>query len=305
MSSSGVGALVAGGADANGPTPYRYHRWSFTSATGIVQYYAIRAYDSWGGSDVYQGKTVSASNQSSGAASNAVDGNGSTFWATASTPSPQTFTIDAGVGNTFSSLLFDVLPRTFSANQTAHSTKIEGSADNSTWTTILDVPTLAETVRSEERQFTAGGDDASGYRYLWVKDTGNNFAGAGTAYAKEIRFIGVHSENIALQNIAFVGSVSASGHAVFFGSDEATNGGAAFGVVSGDTLGLDLGRQRLKPGSIIIDHATDSLYAQHGLKQFEVYGSNTNNIATATLLLSVNDTSGTPSAGDSRTYSIP
>lgn len=290
---------------AGSATNFRYIRFSMTSATNYVQVFEFRAYETFGGANVFQGKTVTVSDfQASFPGSNAVDGSLSTFWASSNTLSTATFTVDAGAGNHFNPVLFSVVPRTFAANQTAHSMLIQGSNDNATWTTLVNIPTLAETVNSEERQFTAGGDDASGYRYLWIKDTGNNFANASVAYAKEIRFTGVNGENIALQNIAFIGGLSAATNANFFGSDTSTNGGAGVGLNVNDVLGLDLGRKRLAPVSISIDHSTVTLYAQHGLKQFSVYGSNTNNIATAVLLRSVNDLTGTPAAGATRTYTL-
>lgn len=285
---------------------FRYIRFSMTSATNYVQVFEIRAYETFGGANVFLSKTVTVSDfQPSFPGSNAVDGNLTTFWASSNTLPTATFTVDAGAGNQFNPVLFSVIPRTFAANQTAHSMLIEGSNDLSAWTTFVNIPTLAETTNSEERQFTSGGNDASGYRYFWIKDTGNNFAGASVAYAKEIRLIGANGENVALQNIAFVGSRSASDHAIFFGADTATNGGAGVGLNINDTLGLDLGRTRFTPTSIIIDHSTVTLYAQHGIKQFEIYGGATNSIGSATLLKSVNDVSGTPVAGESRTYSIP
>jgi hypothetical protein len=288
-------------AAGGGGPGYRYHRWSFTSATGIVQFYEIRAYETWGGSNVYLSKTVTASDQSSGAASNAVDGNASsTFWATTTTPSPQTFTVDAGAGNHFNPLMFSQIPRTFSANQTNHSVKIEGSDDNSTWTTLIDIATLAETVAGEERQFTAGGDDASGYRYYWFKDTGNNFAGASVAYLQELTLVGPNAEDLALQNIAFVGSVATNQHAHAIG-DYSTND-ASFTI--NDTIGVDLGRKRTTPVSVQLKFSNDNLLRQHGPKQWEFYGSNTNSIGSATLLKSVNDVSGTPAANEVRTYTI-
>lgn len=300
----GIGLALSpapgGSAAAGGVASYRYYRFSMTSATGIVQIYELRAYETVGGADVLQGKTVTVSDNSTDKAL-LVDGNTTTVWATGSTPSPQWAIVDAGAGQKFKALLFSVIPRTFSADQTPNSMKIEGSNDASAWTTLVNIPTLAQTIASEERQYSAGGDDATGYRYYWLKQTGNNFAGSATSYILELKFIGALGENLALQNIAFVGNVSATNHADVFGRYTTDLGVFALN----DTFGVDLGRKRAVPVSVQISFADSDLFASNGPKNWQLYGSNTNNIATATLLKTVNDTSGTPLANAIRTYAIP
>ncbi|GGD88954.1 discoidin domain-containing protein [Paenibacillus nasutitermitis] len=106
-----------------------------------------------------QSKTATSSTNNN--ASNAVDGNDNTYWWASDASMPQWFKVDLGANYT----LLGALTK-FYANEN-WKYKIEGSTDNSTWTTLLDYTPGG--VDSQDVNDALGGS----YRYVKVTITGS------------------------------------------------------------------------------------------------------------------------------------
>jgi hypothetical protein len=296
------GGAVAGGASG------RILKVFFPAPTNFCQLYELEVYEAYGGANVALGKAITANTAGAGAAANAVDGNVATFWATGgvSAPAPDGhwLRLDAGAGNVFAPRVIGWNPS--SPTEAPLAMKAWIGPDDAGLVQFLDYPAIAAPlINGQRRLFATDGDEVGGYRYHWLKLTGNNFAGATTSYVREIKLNNV-KHNCALENIALGGTGSNLGYG--FGREVAGdgNGGALCNGLVGTTFGVDHGPNRKRVlTSVTLDYSTVTLYCQHAFKQFEIYGSNVAiGDAGGTLLGTFNDAGGTPADGSSRTFAL-
>ncbi|MCQ6558753.1 discoidin domain-containing protein [Paenibacillus mendelii] len=139
---------------------FRYVKITITDA---VNWGAIREFEIYGKTNAASGKTATVSTNNGAACSGAMalDGDDSTYWCAADGTKPQWLHVDLGTSHKMN----EVITKFYAIDSWKY--KVEGSLDNSTWTTLAD-----HTGSGINGQITS--DPVSGsYRYVRITITGS------------------------------------------------------------------------------------------------------------------------------------
>jgi hypothetical protein len=199
------------------------------------------------GTDLALNQPVTASSTTSGfPASNAVDGNASTYWESSDGTWPATLSVDLGAADTLSSVAISV-PTTWPTR--TQTLSVLGSTDDSTWTTLVGSATYTFNP-STNNAVTINLPSGTSDRYVELDFTANDVQNG--AQVAEFDVYGASNPNLALNQ-----PVTASSTTSGFPASNAVDGNTSTYWESSDgtwpaTLSVDLGSSQTI-GTVVLD----------------------------------------------------